>query len=120
MYYNQQPGYNQGPVYNQGGFNQPPGFYQPAPPAPIIIETGTRQEPTIINMTQLGKISKCELCRKETDNVMRNKVGPITIAWCCFLGAISGCTLFWIPCCVDSCKDTEVVCQGCGLVKTKV
>ena len=51
---------------------------------------------------------------------MRTKVGSVTIAWCCFLGLITAGTLFWIPCCVDSCKDTEVVCHGCGLVKTKV
>lgn len=63
MYYNQPPGYNQPGMYQQPGFQQPgyqqPGFYQPAPPAPIIIQSGKPQEPTITNMTQLGKISKC-------------------------------------------------------------
>lgn len=59
MYYNQQPAYNQNP-----GYNQPPGFYQPAPPAPIIIQSGKPQEATIVNMTQLGKISKCQMCQR--------------------------------------------------------
>lgn len=71
-------------------------------------------------MTQLGKISKCQFCNKETDNVQRSKIGCITIAWCCFLTFATAGTLFWIPFCVDSCKDTEFVCHGCGLVKTKI
>lgn len=121
MYGPPPPGYNQPPIYNQPpSFNQPPGYYnQPPPPQTIIINNSNQNEPTITNMCQMGKISKCGYCNKETDNVMRTKIGGVTIAWCCFLMITTG-FLFWIPCCVDSCKDTEVVCQQCTLVKTTI
>ena len=50
---------------------------------------------------------------------MRTKIGGVTLAWCCCLFVTTG-ILFWVPFCCDSCKDTEVVCQGCQLVKTTI
>lgn len=50
---------------------------------------------------------------------MRKKVGCVTMAWCCFLFMITG-VCFWVPFCVDSCKDTECVCHSCGLIKTTI
>lgn len=117
MYYNQ-PGYGQ-----QGqmppNYGQPPayGYQQPPPGQTIIIQNNA--DPTITNMMTIGKISECEMCRRETDNVMKTKIGGVTLAWCCCLFLTTG-IFFWIPCCMDSCKDTEVVCQSCHLIKTTI
>lgn len=51
---------------------------------------------------------------------MRTKVGCVTMSWCLFLGIVTAGTLFWVPFCIDSCKDMEAVCEGCGTVKTKI
>ena len=119
MYSGQQgppPSYGS-PAYGQPYYGQPPGQgYSQAPQTIIINNTGN--EPTITNMTQMGKISDCAFCRKETDNVFRSKIGCVTIAWCLGLSFTGICCV--IPFFVDSCKDTEVVCQGCTLTKTTV
>lgn len=116
--YGQQPGYGM----QQPGYGMQPGYGQPPPPmyggGPQVVVI-QQNEATISNMTQMGKISTCALCQKETDNVMRHKVGGVTFAWCCCLLVTTG-FLFWVPFCCDGCKDTEVVCQGCQLVKTTV
>ena len=103
----------------------PPGYGQPPPPnyghgqPNQVIIVQEQNEPTIQNITRMGDISKCEMCQKDTENVMRTKVGGVAIAWCCCLLVTTG-VCFWVPCVIDSCKDTECVCQGCGLIKTTI
>ena len=65
MYSGQQgppPSYGS-PAYGQPYYGQPPGQGYQQPPQTIIINN-TGNEPTITNMTQMGKISDCEFCRK--------------------------------------------------------
>jgi hypothetical protein len=94
---------NQQPVYNNQPQMQQP--YQMPPPPPTIIINQQKNNPTIKNIGNIGSMSDCPLCGKNTANVLRYKISSITIAWCIFL-CFFGVLLAWVPFCCDSCKDT--------------
>ncbi len=81
-----------------------------------------RTGPTVIRMNGNNYNeggSPCQLCGTNTAQVTRKKVGCVAIMW--------GICLLWttgflccLPCCMDSCKDTELVCVKCQQVKTTI
>lgn len=115
MYPPQQPMYGQ-PGYTQPGFIQPGPMYN-APPPPMYMQPPQQQGPTIIHINNDDDDgTMCNHCGKKSTNVVRRKVGCTAIAW--------GICLFWftgilccIPCCMDGCKDSELVCVNCQNVK---
>jgi len=57
---------------------------------------------------------KCELCGALGPTVTHHKVGTLTYlasALVCFAGGTMGCC--FIPCCMDTCMDTEHQCSAC-------
>jgi hypothetical protein len=49
--------------------------------------------------------------------IWRHSAGCVTYSWCVCLFCFTGFFGFWIPFCIDSCYDTEVMCSRCGFVK---
>ena len=92
-----------------------PVYVPPPPPPP------PPAQPMIINLRKdkyKGNSSGCSACGDETGSVPRKKVGTAAIMWCLVL---SNCCLCCIPLCLtDSCKDTELVCVKCMMVKHKI
>lgn len=117
-----QPMYGQ-PVYGQPGYVQPgyvqpvygqPGFVPPPPPAqngPTIITIGDK------NNHNDG--TPCQFCGTNTAQIVRKKVGCVAIAWGICLLWTTG-ILCCLPCCMDGCKDTELVCVKCQQVKNTI
>ncbi len=61
----------------------------------------------------------CPFCMKQTQSVQKKTAGSVTWMWCCCLLVFTG--LFCcVPFCVDSCKDTEIVCAMCQGTKSKI
>ncbi len=89
-------------------------MYMPPPQQP--------QGPTIItigNNHQNDNGTPCQFCGTGTGQIVRKKVGCVAIAW--------GICLFWftgflccLPCCMDGCKDSELVCVKCQQVKNTI
>ena len=105
------------PVYGQPMYGQPmygqPGFMQPPPPQ-------VQQGPTIITIQGNNNDgSSCQFCGTNTGNMIRKKVGCTAILWGLFLLWLTG-FLCCLPCCMDSCKDTEIVCIKCNQIKNEI
>jgi len=60
----------------------------------------------------------CPICRQETGSLTRKVAGGVTWIWCFGLFIFTGICCF-IPFCVDSCQDTELVCMNCQFVKAR-
>lgn len=78
-----------------------------------------QQGPTIITLNNQNNGTPCQFCGTNTGQIVRKKVGCVAIAW--------GVCLFWftgvlccIPCCMDGCKDSELVCVKCNQVKSTI
>lgn len=114
MYGQPQPMYGQPmqqPMYGQPMYGQP-GFIQPPPPQ--------QQGPTIIAITGNNNDgSPCQFCGTNTPQIARRKVGCVAILWGLFLLWTTG-FLCCLPCCMDQCKDTEIVCTKCQQVKNTI
>ena len=97
------------------GAPPPPAYYPPPPPqqqaGPTIITIGDNNSG--------GSGSTCLTCGKDTGQIARKKVGCVTIAWCICLFLWTG-WLCCLPFCIDSCKDTELICVKCQQVKQKI
>lgn len=53
-----------------------------------------------------------------TDTIPKRKAGCVAIAWCIFVGLLTGGNVCcFIPLATDGCKDIEMTCGGCGRVK---
>lgn len=105
------------PIYGAPAYGAPPSpAYYPPPPPPA------QQGPMIINLSNNNNSSgsPCPSCGTETGNIPRKKVGLVTILWCLCLFIVSGGVACCYPFCVDSCKDTELVCVKCQTVKMKI
>lgn len=101
-----QPMYGQPPM--QPMYNQP--VYMPPPPV--------QQGPTIITISgNNNNGTPCQFCGTNTHNVTRKKVGCVAILWGLLLLWLTG-FLCCLPCCMDQCKDTELVCSKCQQIKT--
>lgn len=112
MYYGQPP---PPPVYGQPGYGMPPpppvyGYGAP-PPAmgPTIIQINDNDDDG----------TPCQYCGTKTSHITRRKVGCVAIGWCFCLLVTTG-FLFWLPCCMDGCKDVELVCVKCQSVKNTI
>lgn len=89
-------------------------MYMPPPPPP-------QQGPTVITIGNQNRNegTPCQFCGTSTGQIVRKKVGCVAIAW--------GLCLFWftgilccLPCCMDGCKDSELVCVKCQQVKNTI
>ncbi len=100
---------------NSGQFMMPP--QSPVviqPPAPIIVNGS----PTLV---EVGGGAYCPDCGQKTNDTQRKTTG--CKGWVCILTLCiltGGGLLCFLPCCIDSCKDTEVVCSRCGHVKNTI
>lgn len=118
MYGQPQPMYGQQQGFGmQPGFAQPqPGFmqqgptFQPAGPAfvqPGFAQPGfaqPQQGPTIIHINNDDDDgTPCQYCGSKTTHITRRTVGCTAVAWSICL--IPTLALWWIPCCMDGCKD---------------
>ena len=107
----QQPGYGYAPpppMYGQPGYGQP-AYGMPQQQGPTIIH--------INNDDNDG--TPCQFCGTNTTHITRRKVGCVAIAWGCCLFYFTG-ILCCLPCCIDGCKDVELVCVKCQNVKTVI
>ncbi len=108
-------GYSQPAPYGQVGFQQPQmvqPMYIPPPPAPM-------PGPTVINISKQPDGTKCPFCGQTSENRARKSAGCTTYSWCICL-ALTATPFFWIPFCVDGCKDVELVCEKCGQTKNTI
>jgi len=112
-----QPMYGQ-PMQPMYGQPQPPMMMAPVQP---MYQPPPQQGPTIITIQDNDNHSgsPCQFCGTNTGQIVRKKVGCVAIAW--------GVCLFWftgflccIPCCMDGCKDSELVCVKCQQVKNTI
>jgi len=112
----QQPMYGQ-PVYGQPMMQPVQPMYGMQPPPPPIQQQG----PTIITIGNNNNNdgTPCQFCGTNTAQITRRKVGCVAILW--------GLCLLWttgflccLPCCMDNCKDTEIVCVKCQQVKNVI
>ena len=107
------------PMYAQPMMMQPvqpvmqpmmqPMYMPPANNGPTIIK--------IDNDNNNG--SPCQFCATNTGQIVRKKIGCTAIAWGIFLLWLTG-VLCCIPCCMDGCKDTELICIKCQQVKSTI
>ena len=117
--YGQQPSYGQQP-YGQQTYGQQPGFgqsqlnYGQMPPPNY-----GQQGPTIIHVNNDDDGTPCQFCGGNTDHVCRRTIGCVAIAWGCCLFYFTG-FLCCLPCCIDGCKDVELVCIKCQNVKNTI
>lgn len=117
MYGYQQPPQ---PMYGgQVGFQQPPAFQQPMMPQPMFVPPPPPQGPTIVTISNRQEGTKCPYCGQQSENRTRKSAGCATWGWCVCL-AFTVPPLFFIPFCVDGCKDVELVCEKCGQVKNTI
>lgn len=107
--YGMQPGFQQ-PMFQQPQIIQQPVFMPPMGNAgtTIINIPGNRQEGT-----------KCPYCTEHSESNLRRTSGCVTWSWCICL-TLTATPFFFIPFCVDGCKDTEYVCVKCNQVKNTV
>ena len=87
------------------------------PPPPPVVQPG----PTIIKIdgNNNNNGTPCQFCGTNTGQIVRKKVGCVAILW--------GLCLLWttgflccLPCCMDGCKDSELVCTKCQQVKNTI
>lgn len=117
-----QPGYVQPPVYGQPSYGQPmygqpmygqPGFMAPPPPP--------QNGPTIIKISDnhQNNGTPCQFCGTNTGQLTRKTVGCVAVMWGICLLWTTG-ILCCLPCCMDNCKDTELVCVKCQQIKNTI
>ena len=94
-----------------------PMYAAPPPPPP-------QAAPTVITVVQNNDDdtrSLCPTCGRDTSTLTRKVVGGVALAWfCCMLWTLGWTGLCFMPCRIDSCKDTELVCMRCQTVKQKI
>ena len=106
--------YGQQPMYGQ-----PMAPMQPAYQQPMMLPQ-QQQGPTIIHVDNDGPDgTACQFCGTNTAQIVRKTVGCVAIAWGCCLFYFTMCLCF-LPCCMDGCKDSELVCVKCQQVKTTI
>ena len=111
-----QPMYGQPPMQPMYGQPMQPMYGQPMMPPPPMVQPG----PTIIKIDGgRNDGTNCQFCGTNTGQIVRKKVGCVAILW--------GLCLFWftgflccLPCCMDGCKDSEIVCTKCQQIKQTI
>ncbi|GBF98387.1 hypothetical protein Rsub_10782 [Raphidocelis subcapitata] len=92
-------------------------LYAQHPPleAPIVQHTTTHiyDRPLIQNVSLAPVLQMCPSCGHTGATRVRRERGCCTwlaafgLFWVC-------CPIFWLPCCIASCKDTVHRCKNCG------
>lgn len=62
---------------------------------------------------------KCQLCGS-SESYSRKIAGCATLSWCVCLFMFTAFAGFWIPFCINTCYDVEVVCAECGYIKASL
>ena len=103
------------PMYGQPMMPPPPMYGQPMMPPPMV-----NPGPTIIKIegNNNGGMN-CQFCGTSTGQITRKKVGCVAILWGLCLLWFTG-FLCCLPCCMDGCKDTELVCTKCQQIKQTI
>ncbi|CAD8077409.1 unnamed protein product [Paramecium sonneborni] len=58
---------------------------------------------------------KCQFCQQVGITIVENRIGNGTI--CASILVLLLCwPLFWLPCCLEDCKDKIHLCQNCGKI----
>lgn len=89
-----------------------PSLYQPTGTQPYYPNQPQRQVPQqAVSSNQLfvpnqavNKISFCQFCKVNTENIYRQKAGCATYGWAVALCVLTGCCC-WIPFVIDDCFD---------------
>jgi hypothetical protein len=117
--------YGNQPMFNNQnmGYGNPQQPMMFAPPPPPVYYPPQNQPQQIILINGGGNNqsngANCPACGTSTPNIPRKTVGCGTITWCVILFIATG-FLCCIPFCMDGCKDTELVCSKCQMVKTTI
>ena len=109
-------------MYGQPGYGQPPPMYGQQPGYGMQQPGyGAPQQPTVImvNNDNDNDGTPCKYCGTNTEHITRRKVGCVAIAWGCCLLYFTG-VLCCLPCCIDGCKDVELICVKCQNVKNVI
>ena len=113
-----QPMYGQPMPPMQPMYGQPmqPMYGQPMMPPPPMVQQG----PTIIKIDGGNNSgTNCQFCGTNTGQIVRKKVGCVAILWGLCLLWFTG-FLCCLPCCMDGCKDSEIVCTKCQQIKQTI
>lgn len=112
------PSFDQPAAYSNNNISYPGMQMYPGPPPiqmqPVPFHHGA--PPVIIN--NMGG-TKCQFCGGVTENVQRKSCGCVATTWGVGL-FLFFFPLFWLPCCIDGCKDTQFVCSNCRNVKNTI
>ena len=132
--YGPPPGYNS---YAPNPYGPPAGqygqpmiqqhFYPPQPPPPlqpiyVLISLTKHAAPISINIANNSSNNNgfnnprdlgCPFCQSQTQTVFMKKPGNVTYLWCFCLFILTTGILCCVPFCIDSCKDTHLVCVRC-------
>ena len=109
-------------MYGQPMYGQPmmqPVMQPVVQPVPMYMPP-QQSGPTIIKIDNDNNDgSPCQFCGTNTGQIVRKKVGCVAIAWGLCLLWFTG-FLCCLPCCMDGCKDSELVCVKCQQVKNTI
>lgn len=89
--------------------------FQMVYPLPPIMAAGFNAPMIAMN----GGGNYCISCGMPTESVSRQTLGFVACAWIVGL-LLTVPMIACIPCCCDNCKDIEVVCVRCGMMKNRV
>ncbi len=130
----QNQGYSPNPPQNHGilslisGFNNnmpPPNYGGQQPmmpgqqPMPNIAQGNFIHNSDKIIIIQQHSSMPCPMCGFDGASTWRQKTGVVSWAWCICLFLFFW-PLCWLPFCMDSCYDTQIVCNRCGQVKNTI
>lgn len=105
--------YQGSPTYPNMGYNPSQG-YQGYPNSPGYPPHSTTH--VVVAPGATGG-NKCPFCNEFSGNVVRSTCGCVACAWAIGL-FLTIPFLTCLPCCVDGCRDKELVCPSCGGVKS--
>lgn len=72
-----------------------------------------------IILIQQQMIQTCPACGF-AGSFARSSAGCVTFSWCICLFILTGVFCCWVPFCIDSCYDVQIVCSRCGFVKGQI
>jgi hypothetical protein len=106
------------PAYGQPMYGQPMMQQQPMMMQPTYMQPPPQQGPTIIKIDDnKNEGTPCKFCGTNTSQIVKKKMGCVAVVWCICLFGVALC---FLPCCMDGCKDSDLVCIKCQQVKNTI